>query len=126
MSDPAQTAALALVEKGAAFVRQPGGFAHVVGILQRIDSDHWFWFEAGRDDEFGMHRFRADRAEVVHDGLGVRFTLKGEFVGYLTTIQQAISDKSAAATARGGLNAWKHVYAKSASLRNFIRSEIRK
>lgn len=109
-----------LVREGAAFVHQPGGFAYTVGVMRQTEPERWFWFEAGRDDEFGMHRFRADRAEVVHEGLGVHFTLKGQFVGYLTTIQEAIDDEEAAKAAQATLGEWRTFYDRSEPLRAAI------
>jgi hypothetical protein len=109
-----------LVRNGAAFVHEPGGHVYTVGLMQQLEPERWFWWEAGVVDDFGGHHFRADRAEVIYDGAAVRFTLKGAFVGYLTAIDQAVDDPDGVEGARTVFREWRREFERSESLRAFI------
>ncbi len=62
--------------------------------------------------------------KVWHDGLAVEWRRRGEFAGYLTTLQEAIDDPEPLETAARAITDWKRQYLGDPALRDFIERRI--
>lgn len=113
-----------MVAKGAAIVPKLGMSPLPVGFMRRGPGHVWFWFEAGRDDEFGSHIFTADRVAVVYDGVAIRFELGGDFAAYLSTFDHGYDGGKDADDATVGFRAWRAEFETDEQLRSFVERQF--
>ncbi len=121
---PSEQAVADLVENGAMLTPAVGAGAYLVGLMRCLSDGRWFWWEAGGVDEFAGHVVEPDTVNVLYDGLAVAFYRRGELVGYLTTIKEALDDENDSANVSRILREWFAEYERNENLRGFIERQI--